>query len=257
MELGLKLTHLSRRETERYLGYAGHRADDKVCRIMDECEQIILDNAVPRYTYTICDIVQHNYEEQSSQSSQIVCESECNRESCDNQNESEEKGVCLKETELVLEGKDIKRHLEGCEKAVLLAVTLSSQIDACIRAAQTEDMTKALVMDAMASVAVEQICDKAERIIAGSFSEYYMTFRYGVGYGDFPLYTQKHFIKVTQADKRIGLTAGASSMLMPAKSVTAVIGLSKEPVSTAVRGCATCNMAGCCSFRKNGGYCYE
>lgn len=257
MELGLKLTHLNRRETERYLGYAGNRADERVCRIMDECEQIIFDNAVPRYTCTICDIVQHNYEEQDSQNRQKASDSNYNQEICDNQDESAVNGVYLKGTELVLEGNDIERHLKGCEKAVLLAVTLSSQIDACIRLAQAEDMTKALVMDAMASVAVEQICDKAERIIADSFSEYYMTFRFGVGYGDFPLYTQKQFIKVTQADKRIGLTAGPSSMLMPAKSVTAVIGLSKEPVSNAVRGCATCNMAGRCSFRKNGGYCYE
>ncbi|MFR2511845.1 MAG: hypothetical protein ACLS9K_07420 [Lachnospira eligens] len=31
-------------------------------------------------------------------------------------------------------------------------------------------------------------------------------------------------------------------MLAPVKSVTAVIGLTKEPVSTKKRGCATCNL---------------
>lgn len=44
-------------------------------------------------------------------------------------------------------------------------------------------------------------------------------------------------------------------MLTPTKSVTAVIGLSKNPIPQRARGCQTCSMNKKCQFRQKGGRC--
>lgn len=66
---------------------------------------------------------------------------------------------------------------------------------------------------------------------------------------------QEPFLKVLDAGKKIGLNLNKSYMLAPVKSVTAVIGLTKEPVSTKNRGCATCNLNKTCAYREMGGHC--
>ena len=116
-------------------------------------------------------------------------------------------------------------------------------------------MAKALVFDSLASVAVEQACDKVEELLREEYPDYYQTFRFGIGYGDLPISMQAPFLKVLDASKKIGLNLNKSYMLAPVKSVTAVIGLTKEPVSTENRGCATCNLNKTCAYRGMGGHC--
>ena len=48
-------------------------------------------------------------------------------------------------------------------------------------------MAKALVFDSLASVAVEQACDKVEELLREEYPDYYQTFRFGIGYGDLPI----------------------------------------------------------------------
>ena len=116
-------------------------------------------------------------------------------------------------------------------------------------------MAKALVFDSLASVAVEQACDKVEELLREEYPDYYQTFRFGIGYGDLPISMQEPFLKVLDAGKKIGLNLNKSYMLAPVKSVTAVIGLTKEQVSTGNRGCATCNLNKTCAYRGMGGHC--
>ena len=68
-------------------------------------------------------------------------------------------------TDFILRGNSIKKHLKGCEKAAFFAATISDGIDRQLRIAQVSDITKAFVMDSLASVAVEQVCDKFEQIL--------------------------------------------------------------------------------------------
>lgn len=148
-----------------------------------------------------------------------------------------------------------KKHLKGCEKAAFFAATISDGIDRQLRIAQVSDITKAFVMDSLASVAVEQVCDKFEQILKEQTQGYYQTFRFGLGYGDLPIEQQKDFVALLNASKQIGLSVSSSFMLIPTKSVTAVIGLSKEPVKGVARGCQTCNMREKCQYRIKGGHC--
>ena len=163
--------------------------------------------------------------------------------------------MAFKNTSMVLPGESIKKHLYKCDSAICMAVTISEGIDRQLRVLQLTDMAKALVFDSLASVAVEQACDKVEELLREEYPDYYQTFRFGIGYGDLPISMQATFLKVLDASKKIGLNLNKSYMLAPVKSVTAVIGLTKEPVSTKNRGCATCNLNKTCAYRGMGGHC--
>lgn len=154
-----------------------------------------------------------------------------------------------------LKGNDIKEHLKGCTKVIILAATLSSEADKLIRQAEVRDMAEALAVDALCSAAIEQVCDRAEEEIFAEASGAYRTSRYSPGYGDFPIEMQSHILEFLNAMRRIGLTATDSSLLVPTKSVTAVIGVSERPIDSIAIKCEKCNMSQQCLYRKTDGNC--
>ena len=115
-------------------------------------------------------------------------------------------------------------------------------------------MAYALVLDALASAMTEEFCDSAENEMKAKLPGNF-TWRFSPGYGDYPIELQPDMIRFLNADKLIGLTATESNILIPRKSVTAVIGVSEDEQEQALRGCAVCKMRENCRYRKDGGHC--
>ena len=136
-----------------------------------------------------------------------------------------------------------------------MACTLSAGTDRVIRKAEVTDMTKAFIMDAMASAVTEQVCNAAEEEIFANVTGFFRTWRFSPGYGDFPIDVQRDFLEILNAPKQIGLCANESSLLTPRKSVTAVIGLSESEIPRKKRGCGSCRMKDTCAFRRRGDRC--
>ena len=155
----------------------------------------------------------------------------------------------------LLAGNDIKNHLRGCDEAVVLCATLGAGVDRLIRTAQVVDMARAVVLDAMASAAVEQVCSGIDELIAAGNPEKFTTWRFSPGYGDYPVELQKTVLSILDAPRKIGLCTNDSSLLTPMKSVTAIVGLSVSPVESKRRGCTSCNLRKTCKFRKAGTRC--
>ena len=65
--------------------------------------------------------------------------------------------------------------------------------------------------------------------------------RFSPGYGDCPLSAQRSIVNALNATRLIGLTVTPTSLLMPTKSVTAVIGLFDGEVHDA-QSRPTCNI---------------
>ena len=124
----------------------------------------------------------------------------------------------------ILLGNDIKKHLEGCHTAVMMCATIGSELTS-LSYKSDFDMARAVVLDSFASVAVEQVCQKVDEILAEKYSGKYMTFRFSPGYGDYPIEMQKEYLRILDAPRKIGLTTGDSCLLVPSKSVTAVLGI--------------------------------
>lgn len=163
-------------------------------------------------------------------------------------------GVLL-ESGLLLPGRDLARHLAGCDRAVMLAVTLSAQADALIRRAESRDMALALALDCAAAALVEEVCDRLEGEIFAKYPGCHFPFRFSPGYGDLPLSVQSGLLALLDAPRKIGLCANENHILTPRKSVTALIGVSREPVGRAVRSCQSCPGREGCQYRKSGGHC--
>lgn len=155
---------------------------------------------------------------------------------------------------MLLQGNDINEHLSGCERVIVFAATLGAAAERLIRTAEISDMAYAVVLDAYASAFIEDYCDKCEKELNEKTGGFF-TWRYSPGYGDYPVSVQSDFIRFLSADKQIGLTATENHILIPRKSVTAVIGISKKEEQSEKSGCDSCNMRETCKFRKDGQGC--
>ncbi|HOR22386.1 MAG TPA: vitamin B12 dependent-methionine synthase activation domain-containing protein, partial [Ruminococcus sp.] len=163
-------------------------------------------------------------------------------------------GVWLSGMDVPLTGNDVRRHLDGCDRVILLAATASAEADKLIRQASVAGMADALAVDCLCSAAIEQICDLAEEEIFSRINVPYRTWRFSPGYGDLPLDLQKPLLKVLNAQRRIGLTVTDSLLMVPSKSVTAIIGISENELhQKGSTGCDSCNMRDRCAFSARGG----
>lgn len=98
--------------------------------------------------------------------------------------------------------------LSGCQEAILLAVTLGPQIEQLLMRREVTDMADALIMDACASAAIENVCDHFEFDLREQLKREgkFLTDRFSPGYGDLPLHTQRRLCEALNTARRIGLT---------------------------------------------------
>lgn len=160
------------------------------------------------------------------------------------------------------EGFSIEKHLEGCHKVIIMGLTLGSGVDSLIRRTQITDMPTAVLIDAGASVLIDQLADEYQRYICDSLAEteggvgnIYTTSRFSPGYGDYPVTEQMRVLRYLDAGRKIGLTVTAESLMVPRKSITAVMGLSDRPVTGRPATCGECVLKDKCELRKEGKFC--
>lgn len=166
-------------------------------------------------------------------------------------------GRSLQGASLRLAGRDIACLLRGCSACLLLAASLGRAVDELIRRAQIRDVGQALLLDACASAAVENLLEQLQAGLTAELQEqgWQLTARFSPGYGDLPLDCQAQFCATLDAARRIGLTVSSSGLLLPRKSVTAVIGLAQQELRAEQRdlsrhNCAACRLLDCPYRRK-------
>ena len=154
-------------------------------------------------------------------------------------------------------GRDIARHLAGCEGAVGLAATLGAGVDALLRTLEVSDIALCAAADATASAAIEKVCDAVEADAKAWAANQgrYLTGRFSPGYGDCPLSLQPALCRALDTPRGIGLAPTRDNLLTPRKSVTAILGLADHPVTGARAGCARCLLRETCAYRKRGTTC--
>lgn len=218
---------IPKKEVLRYLGHKNQEINGNIDRLIDETikeakELVNPKKVVARYKITINDT-----------------------------------GVSLDNTNLILTGEDIKNHLKYSKDIYIMAVTLGSAIEKKIAYYEKIDLTKAVILDSCATTAVEEFCDLIEEDIKKiAESEHKgITFRYSPGYGDLPIDIQKDFLDTLNATKTIGLSVSSHNLLMPRKSVTAIIGLIPKDKAINKRTCEVCSNYNNCKFRKEGVSC--
>lgn len=211
----ITLQSIDRKQAFRYMGLHS-QPDVQMLHTADDCEKKLLSAVQPRYCWKIFD---------------------------------------KQQLHTLLIGEDIRKHLDSCDRVILFCATLSGSTDTCIRRMQTVDVFAGMMTDAMASALTEQYCDAVEKEILSQFPEQYATWRFSPGYGDMPLEIQEDFLRLIQAEKRLGICVSEGGLLIPTKSVTALIGLSGEPLPKSKKGCSICRLSQSCIYRKKGTHC--
>jgi len=119
---------------------------------------------------------------------------------------------------------DLAEHLDGCKKIILIAATVGIGADRLISKYSVTEPSRALIMQAAGSAAIEAFLDRVSpEILAGREGKE----RFSCGYGDLPLEIQKDIFLTLECEKNIGLTLTGSLLMSPTKSVTAIIGIKK------------------------------
>lgn len=156
-------------------------------------------------------------------------------------------GIICGDFPMKLEGNAIKHHLANSSSVAVLAVTVGDEIekqsDAHFKAGE---YVKGLLLDAAATTSVEHLADQVDELIQKEASKNgeKTVWRFSPGYGDWPIYQQKQFCQLIQAEK-IGVSVTDHSMLFPRKSVSAIIGLSGTIQRDKPPKCSTCSFLNC------------
>ena len=157
-------------------------------------------------------------------------------------------------SELII-GEDTKRLLSDSTKVILMAVTLGQEIEMLIRKYSYSDITKSVVMDAVASAGVESLANDINDMLIEEYAPMYLTDRFSPGYGDLPIGVNVKLLRVLNGTKKIGLTTSETGIMIPRKSITAIIGVSENPQPHRYRGCENCRLYRECEFVKRGETC--
>ncbi|MBI9013682.1 MAG: hypothetical protein JEZ08_15720 [Clostridiales bacterium] len=152
------------------------------------------------------------------------------------------------DTILKLKGDSIKHMLSQANQLILFAGTLGHEMDQKILKSSYDSSLSMMILDACASVRIEDILDQMEDEIKRTHPGY-LTPRFSPGYGDLPLDIQRDLIEVVGA-KKIGIHVTDSSMLLPKKSVTGVIGISNNKMTVTYRFCDDCLLRTSCDFKR-------
>ena len=202
---------LDRGEVARYLGYGNRPLEPEISALAEQCERELFQIGAPRRLG---------------------------------------RRMALEGLPFTGESQDLDRHLRHCREAFLMVVTLGGETDRLLRRWAASNMGKAAVGQACAAVWMDQCCDDYLSELEGHLREgEYLRPAYSPGYGDLSLRWQESLLSLLDARRRIGVTLTSGGMLVPEKTVTAVVGISDLPEERCRSHCHSCPHQNC-PFRK-------
>ena len=109
----------------------------------------------------------------------------------------------------------------------MFAATVGVSVDRLIARYSKIAPSKAVILGGLASALIESWCDEVCRRIADEYSDVGKCIkpRFSPGYGGFDLGAQRKIATLLDTERRIGLYFTDSLMMIPEKSVTAVVGI--------------------------------
>lgn len=228
--------HLDRTEMLRYLGYGGQDIDPELAARIDRIVADLERSVLPRGVRQVFSVDASGLDAAG--------------EPC----------IRLAGTTVELRGRDIYRHLKDARFCALLACTLGMDSERKLRMLGSQHPLESAVFDAACSAYVEAAIEEMDAAVKRDATALNLTgnWRFSCGYGDCPLDAQPSIVATLNATRLIGLTVTPSNLLLPSKSVTAMIGLFEGSAHDANSRptCTICRMRGHCTFRARGTTCY-
>lgn len=209
------------KEVIRYLGYGNRRPDGQVMALIRESVDEVEAAAEPKHVMRRFPV------------------------------EISEDGV-IKTAGLAFFSRNLAKNLRGCGEIVFFAATLGFSVDRLLNRYLKLKISKAAVVQAAAAAAIEEYCDLRQKELSETVGKegLFVRPRFSPGYGDLPLTLQPDFLRVLDTQRTIGLILSEGGVMIPEKSVTAVMGLSREDSHCLLAGCEVCKKKDCV-YRRN------
>lgn len=122
----------------------------------------------------------------------------------------------------VVKSKSLAINLKECKEAYIFVATLGILNDRAIEKRFKIDKLSGAIFDCASTTLIESFCDYVNEYFRKENS---LRPRFSPGYGDFSIEHQKSILKALDAYKNVGVTLTESLMMIPSKSVTAVVGI--------------------------------
>ena len=123
---------------------------------------------------------------------------------------------------VTIKSTDLAKNLSDCKEAFVFASTLGHTIDRHLLSLSQLSPADFFVADAVCSAIAEKVCDVAQaKLLSGRKNKP----RFSPGYGDFDISLQKDVLSALAAQKLLGITLTDSFLMLPRKSITAVVGV--------------------------------
>lgn len=208
-------------EVLRYLGYGAGEPDGRTLGLIGECADAVQKEAEPKHTYRRFAL------------------------------EVTPEGV-MRAGGLEMTSRSLARNLTGCGEAIFFAATLGGGPDLLMNRYLRLSIAKAAVLQAVAAAAIEDYCNECQRGIEEDLARerLYVRPRFSPGYGDLPLTLQPDFLRALDAQKTVGIYLSEGGVMLPEKSVTAIMGLSRENNRCHIEGCEACGRKDCAYRRQ-------
>ncbi len=121
----------------------------------------------------------------------------------------------------------LRKNLEGCSKAYIFAATAGAEIDRTMKRLSLISEADAMVYSCIASSGIECWCDYINAEMA---KEHTLKPRFSPGYGGVSLEIQRNIFDFLDVQRKIGVSLTESLMMVPVKSVTAIVGIAGAPI---------------------------
>ncbi len=231
----IRLDSIADDKIRRYFGYDDeHQPSERTVALMDDAKAWLGANANPRGVYGV-----------------FPCAL------------SDERTVVIGPE--LFESRVFRMHLEGARACAVMAVTMGPEVDAHIKAVMDEgNMAYGYVLNGMAAASTDCAADAVESVIRRDLLDggycaaladgeedciqpgWKLTLRYSPGYADFILENQRAIFDLLKPE-RVGMKLTASYLMIPMKSITAIIGIGPDVVTDAYpcKLCDVCNITNC------------
>lgn len=208
--------NVNKNEIFRYLGYKTRNYDEKTVQLVDTILTEAMRIVKPRFVFS-------EFPLQIQKDTLLIAE------------------------KYRVQSENLRANLSGCDKVILFAATLGVEADMLIKRLEVNSISKAAVAQATFSAIIEAYCnEQQEKIrVEQQANGYFLRPRFSAGYGDFALENQKMFFELLGITKKIGVQLNEQYLMIPTKSVTAVIGLTRNSESCNIGKCKNCNKKDC------------
>lgn len=154
--------------------------------------------------------------------------------------------------DVMIESRALARNLTGCTCCVLFAATAGPSCDMLVKRAAVTSSAYASCCQAAGAAAIEAYCDMINENIKNEYEAkgLFARPRFSPGYGDLSIEHQKDWFRLLDVTKNTGIELTDSLLMVPTKSVTAVIGFSPDKLPCIKQGCELCTMSATCAFSR-------